>query len=301
MAAVHRTDPARREGLPDYPFAPHHVEIVDAELGPLRVHYLDEGPRSAPTVVLLHGEPSWSYLYRHMIPPLADAGLRVLAPDLVGFGFSDKPTSTDVYSYARHVAWLTAWFEAVDPQGVTLFCQDWGGLLGLCVVAGQPQRFARVMAANTALPEGGGEMPEAFAAWRKFAATSEDLPVGQILQGGTVRTLSDAEMAAYDAPFDRLAAKAGARVFPALVPIEPDAPGVAVTRAAWQVLETLEIPFATAFSDQDPVTAGMETSFRERIPGAARAPHRRLAGGGHFLQEDVPGELAEALLAFVRG
>ena len=300
VAAVLRTDPTRREGLPDYDFAAHWLEIDDDVVGTLRMHYLDEGPRDAAPIVLLHGEPSWSYLYRHVIPPLVEAGHRVLAPDLVGFGFSDKPTDMALFSYERHVGWLTQWFTRLELSDITLFVQDWGGLLGLCVLASQAPRFRAVLAANTALPEGQGEMPEAFAAWRAFATTTEDLPVGQILQGGTARELSPAEVAAYDAPFESIPMKAAARVFPALVPVEPDLPGVAVTRAAWKVLETLEIPFATCFSDGDPVTAGGEAVFRERIPGARGQRHDRLAGGGHFLQEDVPEQIVarlEALLA----
>ena len=268
--AVLRTDPARREALPDYPFAPHWLEIEDDVVGPLRMHYLDEGPADAAPIVLLHGEPSWSYLYRHMIPPLVADGHRVLAPDLVGFGFSDKPTDRKLFSYERHVNWLTQWFSRLDLSAVTLFCQDWGGLLGLCVVAAERARFARVLAANTGLPVGEGEFPDAFAAWRKFATSTEDLPIGQILQSATVRELAPEEVAAYDAPFESLPMKAAARVFPALVPVDPESPGVAVTKAAWQVLETLEIPFATCFSDEDPVTAGQEVRFRERIPGASR-------------------------------
>jgi haloalkane dehalogenase len=292
-----RTDDARFEGLPDYPFQPHYAEVAG-----LRVHYLDEGPREGPVMLLLHGEPSWSYLYRHMIPPLAAAGYRVIAPDLVGFGKSDKPTRREDYSYAAHVEWLRALlFERLALADITLFAQDWGGLIGLRLVGEHPERFARLALSNTFLPDGSGEMPEAFLRWREFSQAVPEFPSGRILQMATSRQLSDAEMAAYDAPFPEERHKAGARAFPMLVPTTADDPALPANRAAWVVLEQWSKPLLTLFSDSDPITAGLDRVFRERVPGAAGQPHRTIVGAHHFVQEDAAAELAAVLLAWAPG
>ncbi len=297
---VLRTPDERFADLPGYPFAPHHVEIDDGEGGTLRVHHVDEGPEDGDVVLLLHGEPSWSYLYRTMIPVLAGAGRRVVAPDLVGFGRSDKPTRREDYTYQRHVDWLDAVvFGALDLHDVTLVCQDWGGLLGLRLVADRPERFRAVVAANTFLPTGEAAPSEAFMAWQRFSQEVPELPVGQILQGATVTTLPDEVVAAYDAPFPDEASKAGARVFPSLVPTAPDDPAAAANRAAWEVLARWEKPFLTAFSDSDPITGGGDRVFQRLVPGARGMPHTTLAGGGHFLQEDVGPELGRVVAAFV--
>lgn len=296
---VLRTPDERFANLPDYSFAPHYVEIPSGDGGALRMHYLDEGPRGAAPVLCLHGEPSWSFLYRKMIPGIAAAGHRVVAPDLVGFGKSDKPAERGDYTYQRHVDWLRAFVEALDLRRITLFCQDWGGLLGLRLVAEHPDRFARVVAANTFLPVGDGTPSEAFLAWRNFSQSVPEFPTGRILQGATVTELSPEVVAAYDAPFPDESYKAGARQFPTLVPITPDDPASAANRAAWQSLARFEKPFLTAFSDSDPVTRGGDALMRDRIPGTRGQKHVTIAGGGHFLQEDRGEELARVVVQFI--
>ncbi len=296
-----RTPDSRFDGLPGYDFAPNYAEVADPGGGSLRVHYLDEGPTDAPTVLLMHGEPSWSYLYRHMIPVLRDAGLRALAPDLVGFGRSDKPARRDDYTYERHVEWMRSLlFHALDLTGLTLVGQDWGGLVGLRLVAEHSERFDRVVAANTSLPTGDGKVGEAFLNWRKFSQEVEPFPAGTIVNFGCTTDLSPEVIAAYDAPFPDSSYVAGARQFPLLVPIEPDDPASAANRAAWRALEHFEKPFLTAFSDQDPIMRGLDAPFQQRVPGAAGQPHATIAGGGHFLQEDRGPELARVVVDFVR-
>lgn len=293
---VLRTPDDRFTDLPGYPFAPHYVDVNG-----IRIHTVDEGPSVAAPVLMLHGEPSWSFLYRKMIPILLDAGHRCVAPDLVGFGRSDKPARREDYSYQNHVDWLrAALFDALDLRDITLVCQDWGGLLGLRLLAENPERFARVVAANTALPTGDDGAPgPAFEAWLKFSQEAPEFPIGQILQNATVSELAPDVVAAYDAPFPDESYKAGARQFPALVPIRPDDPASDANRAAWATLEKLEIPFLTAFSDQDPVLGHMAPALHERIPGAKGQPHTVLKGGGHFLQEDVGPELARVTAEFI--
>lgn len=300
MTAVLRTPDTRFADLPDYPFAPNYLEIVDDRLGALRLHYLDEGPRDGPIILLMHGEPSWSYLYRKMIPPLVDAGFRCIAPDLIGFGKSDKPTQKSDYSYARHVGWMCSFLTQLDLSEVTLFCQDWGGLLGLRVVAAHSGRFARLVISNTALPEGSlGEFNIAFTNWRLFAKYAPVLPIGRILNKGSARGCDAATRAAYDAPFPNRRYKAGARIFPQLVPTSPDDPGAIDNRAAWKVLERFSGPVLTLFGDADPVTLGWEKRFQARIPGACGQPHQIIGNAGHFIQEDAPVELTNAIIAFM--
>lgn len=297
---VLRTADTRFENLPGYPFAPHYVEL-DSGLGPaLRVHYVDEGPRSGPLVLCMHGEPSWSYLYRHMIPRFAEAGCRVVAPDLIGFGKSDKLALREAYTYARHVGWMRAFVEALDLREITLVCQDWGGLIGLRLVAELPERFARVVAANTGLPTGEQRVHDAFHAWRKFSQEVPVFPVGAILNGATTSELSAEVIAAYDAPFPDESYKAAVRQFPVLVPITPDDPAAADNRRAWGVLREWKKPFLTAFSDRDPITRGGEQVFQKLVPGAQQQPHVTMSGGGHFLQEDVGPELARVVLSFMQ-
>jgi haloalkane dehalogenase len=297
---VLRTPEERFDGLAGYPFDPHHVEIDDGDGGTLRVHHLDEGPADGPVVLLLHGEPSWSYLYRTMVPILVGAGLRAVAPDLVGFGRSDKPARREDHTYQRHVDWLRAVvFDGLDLTDVTLVCQDWGGLLGLRLVADHPQRFAGVVAANTFLPTGEATPSEAFLRWQRFSQEVPELPVGMILQGGTVTELPDEVVAAYEAPFPDETYKEGARQLPVLVPTTSDDPGAVANQAAWASLERFDRPFVTAFSDQDPVTRGADAALQRRIAGAAGQPHITLAGGGHFLQEDVGPELARVVVDLV--
>ncbi len=290
-----RTPDARFENLPDYPFPPNYVDVDG-----MRMHYVDEGPRDGDVVLLLHGEPSWSYLYRTMIPPLRAAGLRVIAPDLIGFGRSDKPTRKSDYSYAAHVAWMVQFIEQLDLRGITLFCQDWGSLIGLRAAAENEQRFARIALGNGGMPTGDQELPKAFRIWRAFARFSPWFPVGRIVQSGTVTELSDEVVAAYDAPFPSSKFKAGARAFPMLVPTTPNDPASEANRAAWKVFGQWQKPFLTTFSNRDPVTRGGEVPWQETVPGAKNRNHVKIKNAGHFLQEDKGPELAELLLKFMR-
>ncbi len=295
---IFRTPDARFANLPDFPFTPHYCEIKDADGTPLRIHYLDEGPPSASPVLLMHGEPSWSFLYRKIVANLAVRGHRAVAPDLVGFGRSDKPADQSDYTFERHVRWMSDWLAATRLTDITLFCQDWGGLIGLRLVAAFPEKFARVVVANTGLPTGEG-FSAAFQQWLEFSQSIPVLPVGQIVGMGCKRGLSDAEKAAYDAPFPDESYKAGARRFPALVPITPEHGSVAENKAAWKVLEKFNKPFLTAFSDSDPVTKGGETIFQNRVPGTKGQKHVTIVDGGHFLQEDKPNEIADLIDGFI--
>lgn len=288
--------------LPGFGFEPHYASIDDLDGGTIRVHYLDEGPADAAPVLLMHGEPSWSYLYRTMIPILVSAGHRVVAPDLVGFGRSDKPAAQSDYSYGRHVDWMGQLvFGALDLHGVTFFGQDWGGLIGLRLVAAEPDRFARVVVANTGLPTGRGAPSKAFLAWQRFSQTAEQFPVGQIINGGTTTELGADIIAAYDAPFPDDRYTAGARILPTLVPTSTDDPASADNEAAWTVLEQFAKPFLCAFSDSDPITAGGDRPFLVKVPGAVGQSHVTIAGAGHFLQEDRGPELARVINDFIVG
>ena len=297
---VLRTPDSRFDNLADWRFAPHYVDITDAATGQaLRMAYVDEGPRDGAPVLLLHGEPSWSYLYRHIIAGLVSSGHRVLAPDLVGFGRSDKPADRNDYTYERHVSWLSQWFTDMDLRNVTLFCQDWGGLLGLRLVAAFPERFAGVVVANTGLPIGTA-FSEGFAQWLAFSQSTEDLPIGVIVNMGTARELSADEVAAYDAPFPDASYKGGACQFPTLVPITPDHGSVDENKAAWVVLTQFDKPFVTAFSDADPITAGGDALFQKLVPGAKDQPHVTLSGA-HFLQEDCPDDIVAVIEGVTAG
>jgi haloalkane dehalogenase len=295
VTEVLRTPDERFASLPGWGFEPRYVEVGVG----IRVHFVDEGPRDGDVVVLLHGEPSWSYLYRKMVPPLADAGFRVVAPDLVGFGRSDKLASRGDYTYAAHVEWMrAALFDALGLRDITLVCQDWGGLIGLRLVAEHEGRFARVVAANTGLPTGDQRLTDAFLAWQQFSQEAPEFPVGRIVAGGCATTPPDEVVAAYDAPFPDESYKEGARQFPVLVPTRPDDPAAAANRAAWEVLARWEKPFLTAFSDGDPITRGGERVFQQRVPGAKGQPHVVIEGGGHFLQEDRGEELARVVIGW---
>ena len=291
---VLRTPDAAFGGIDDFAFAPHYAEIVDPQDGTrLRLHYIDEGPRDAPIVLMMHGEPSWCYLYRHMIGPIIAAGYRVIAPDLIGFGKSDKSARQADYSYARHVDWMRLGIEQLDLEAMTLACQDWGSLVGLRLVADMPQRFAAVALSNGGLPEG-GPAPRAFAIWRAFSQCSPVFPIGRIISKGTRRGLSKAEIAAYDAPFPTSAYKAGARIFPTFVPFEGNS-AVPDQKQAWTALERWDKPFVCCFSDGDPITRGGEALFIGRVPGADGQAHTTLKGG-HFIQEDDPQGFVAAIL-----
>lgn len=289
-----RTPDERFANLPGYPFAPHYVEV-----GGVRIHYVDEGPRDAAPVLMLHGEPSWSYLYRKMIPIVAAAGSRVVAPDLVGFGRSDKPSQREDYTYQRHVAWMAGLLDALALRDVTLVCQDWGGLIGLRLVGEQPDRFARVVAANTFLPTGDQDPGRAFRRWQRFSQETPVFHAGGIVKGACATELAPEVIAAYDAPFPDDSYLAGARQFPLLVPTTPDDPAAEPNRRAWEVLRRWDKPFLTAFSDGDPITRGADEVLQAQIPGAAAQPHTTIAGAGHFLQEDKGEELAQVVVDFI--
>ncbi len=300
---VLRTPEERFVSVPDFPYPVGHVTFAG---GPtvggeaLRMAFVEAGPPDGEVVVLLHGEPSWSFLWRRVIPALVDAGLRVVAPDLIGFGRSDKPADRAAYTYAAHVEWVReALFEGLELQDVTLVGQDWGGLIGLRLVAEHPDRFARVVVANTGLPTGDSPMSEAFLAWQRFSQESPRFDVGRIVANGCVKPLPPEVVSAYDAPFPDDSYKAGARAFPALVPTSPDDPAAAANRAAWEALARWDKPFLTAFSDSDPITGGGDAVFQRAVPGARVRPHVTLAGGGHFLQEDVGPELGRVVARLV--
>jgi haloalkane dehalogenase len=297
------TPEERFRGLAGYPFAPRFVQVDPAGL---RMHYVDEGPSERAPVLMLHGEPSWSYLYRSMIPPCVAAGHRVVAPDLVGFGRSSKPTRIEDYSYQRHCDWVRAFVERLDLRGITLFCQDWGSLIGLRLAAELEERFARVVVGNGFLPAGrppgsglrGALNLAAFLAWRTYARFVPRFRASSILRFGTARQLDAEELRAYDAPFPDDRYLAGARAFPRLVPLSERDPAAARNREGWAVLERWEKPFLTAFSDGDPITRGLDRSFHERVPGAKGMRHRTVRGG-HFLQEDSGPELASLLVELI--
>ena len=298
-----RTPDERFASLPDFAFAPHYVDVPSGDgAGTLRVHYLDEGPARGPVVLCMHGEPSWSFLYRKMLPVLTGAGLRCIAPDLIGFGRSDKPTERGDYTYARHVEWMrSALFDALDLHDVTLVGQDWGGLIGLRLVGEHPDRFARVVTANTFLPIGDRPAGKAFLNWQRFSQTVEDFDVGFIVGTGCNSELAPDVYAAYNAPFPDDAYKAGARQFPMLVPTSPDDPASDANRKAWETLRAFDKPFLTAFSDSDPITRGGDAAFQREVPGCAGQPHTTIAGGGHFLQEDCGEQLAQVVASWVAG
>ncbi len=294
-----RTPDDRFNDLPDYDFEPHYLQIADGDGdgGTLRVHYIDEGPVEAAPILLMHGEPSWSFLYRHMIPVLVAAGHRCVAPDLVGFGRSDKPTEVTDYTYARHVRWMSeVIFDQLDLVDITYFGQDWGGLIGLRVLAEQPERYARVVISNTGLPTADRKLSDAFLAWQKYSKESPDFNIGKIVSGGCATNVSAEVIAAYDAPFPDDTYKAGARIFPSLVPRSLDDPAHIANVAAWDALRTFDRPFLCAFSDQDAVTKGGESIFIRNVPGAVGQSHTTIVGGGHFVQEDKGPELAHVIL-----
>jgi haloalkane dehalogenase len=324
-----RTPDERFANLNGYPFTPNYIDVDAGDGSQLRMHYLDEGPADGELILCLHGQPSLSYLYRKMIPILAGAGYRVVAPDLIGFGRSDKPTNRADYTYANHVSWLGQLVTQLDLNQITMMCQDWGGLIGLRVLSDNPDRFARVVAGNTGLPDAKGipdemagpmhalfdtipalppaEMSEklrenehgaGFMYWIKYCDGYPDLVISDVMGISATTELTTELRAAYDAPFPSEEYKQGARQFPSLVPIFPDNVAIAANREAWKVLEAFERPFLTAFSDKDPVTAGGEKRFQASVPGAQGQKHETITDGGHFLQEDKPEHLSKVIIQF---
>ena len=294
-----RTPDDRFGNLPGYDFEPDYLDVPDGEGGQLRIHCIDEGPQDANPVLMIHGEPSWCYLYRKMIPGIVAAGHRAIAPDLIGFGRSDKPAEKSDYTFQRHVDWMTSWLEQMDLQNITFFGQDWGSLIGLRLVAENPDRFARVIIGNGGLPTGEGTPGEAFMLWQKFSQESPTFDIGRLINRATTTPLSDEVIAAYDAPFPDDSYKAGARIFPSLVPTTADDPAASANKKAWEVLMKWEKPFLTTFSDSDAVTKGGEHAFQGRVPGAKGQPHVTIENAGHFLQEDKGEELAKIVVDFM--
>lgn len=290
-----RTPDERFANLPYYPFKPNYVDF-----GETRMHFVDEGNSDAKeTVLMLHGEPSWSFLYRKMIPIAADAGHRVIAPDLIGFGKSDKFTEPEKYTYQMHVDSIKNLIEKLGLESITLVCQDWGGLIGLRIVGEMPERFSRVVAANTFLPTGDEEIPKAFKMWLKMSQAIPFFPVGKVIKMGCTTKLPKDVINAYKAPFPKEKYKTAAKVFPTLVPITPDDPASEANRKAWKVLRKFEKPFLTAFSDGDPITRGADKVLQKLIPGAKDQPHTTIKDAGHFLQEDKGEELANVVVDFI--
>lgn len=294
------TAPSQFADLHEYPFKEHYFAVDDNYGGSLNLHYVDEGPAQGEVILMLHGEPSWSYLYRNMITPMVTAGYRVIAPDLIGFGKSDKPTRRCDYTYRRHVDWIRLLLLKLKLYQITLVCQDWGGLIGLRLVAEHSELFARVLAANTMLPTGDHPPSEAFLNWQKYSQTVETFPIADIIQKGCLKPLSPAILHAYDAPFPEESYKAGARQFPVLVPITPNDLASTANRHAWKALKKFNKPFITAFSDQDPITAGAERILQKLIPGCVGQSHTTIENSGHFLQEDQPEALCKVLLDFIQ-
>lgn len=321
-----RTPDAHFDNLQDYPFSPNYLTVADTEGGELRIHYLDQGPADGPVVLLLHGQPVWSYLYRFMIPLLVDKGFRVIAPDLVGFGRSDKPTKIEDYTYARHVTWMSDWLTQMDLKDVTVFFQDWGSLIGLRLVAAFPERFSHVVLSNGGLPAGpikrffgklmkliyplikvvnAEELPARFKSnfpapgflyWRKYCAQNPNFAIADVMQVSVNKPLPAEELAAYEAPFPDQSYMSGARKFPTLVPILEGEAEVPENKAAWRVLRQIDKPFMCAFSDNDPVTAGGDKKFLEQVPGCKGVKHRTISNAGHFVQEEQPEHCVQAIL-----
>jgi len=296
---VVRTPDEHFAGLEGYAFEPHYSDVSDEDGTVLRIHHLDEGPRNAAPILLMHGNPTWAYLYRKFVPPLVSGGHRVVAVDLVGCGRSDKPAERADYTQARHVDWLTKWLTQLDLRDITLFCQDWGGTLGLHLAAVHPERFARVIAANTGIPLGEGE-GEFMKMWVGMMRDAKSFPMQQMLPTGMAHAITPGEFAAYQAPFPDPSYEAGICQFPLLIAVQPDNPGVSANREAWDRLGRFDKPFLTLFGARDPVTRGGEKRLREHVPGAAGQAHHVFPGASHFIQEDVPDELVERILAFVR-
>jgi haloalkane dehalogenase len=297
-----RTPDDRFADLPDFGYEPRYASVPDGAGGALRMAYVDAGPADGPVALLLHGEPSWSFLYRLVIATLTAAGVRCVAPDLVGFGRSDKPARPEDHSYARHVEWTRALVvDVLDLRDLTLVGQDWGGLIGLRLAAEHSDRFSRIVAANTGLPTGDFDMPEIWWQFRRAVESAEVLDVARFVQSGCTSRLDASVLAAYDAPFPEESFKAGPRAMPALVPTRPDDPATEANRAAWERLTHSDTPFLVAFSDGDPITSAMAPILRRSMPGARGLEHPVIAGAGHFLQEDAGHELGEVVARFIRG
>jgi len=290
-----RTPEEKFNSIPDYPFSPHYINVTEE----LRMHYLDEGPPKGQIVLLLHGEPSWSFLYRKMIPIFVEAGYRTIVPDLIGFGKSDKPVNMDDYTYASHTKWLMSLINQLKLKGINMFCQDWGGLLGLRIAGLNPHLFSRIVAGNTMLPNGKGKPSEAFLQWQNYSKTCDVLAINKIMQNSTMIELTEAELNAYWSPFPDKEYMAGAKIFPSLVPTSPNDTAVPTNLDAWKGLASFTKPFLCLFSDNDPITAGGDKVLKKFIPGTNNMPHQTITDAGHFLQEDKGEEIANIMVDFI--
>ena len=290
-----RTPEGRFENLPNFPFKPNYVEFDG-----IRIHYVDEGPKDTEVILLMHGEPSWSFLYRYMIPILRDAGYRTIAPDLVGFGRSDKPTKKSDHTYRRHVEWISKVVKLLDLNNITLFCQDWGSLIGLRVVIENQERFWRIVLSNGGLPTGEQKQTKAFRDWQNFSRTATKFNIGEIIQSATVVKLPRDVIKAYDAPFPDDTYKAGARIMPSLVPTTKEDPEHEANKKAWEQFFQWKKPFLTAFSDSDPITRGGDKYWQVKVPGAQGQNHTIIKNAGHFVQEDKGPELANLIVEFIK-
>ncbi len=314
-----RTDDARFENLPGYPFQPHYVEVRNpyGDTG-LRMHYVDEGPKEAPTVLMVHGEPAWSYLYRKMIPIFASAGLRAVATDHIGFGRSDKLTRASHYSFENHIEWLRELVVALDLRDITIVCQDWGGPISMGLLSREVERISRIVAGNTMLHTAEAEL-EGRLVWANHSSGEHESTVGTMLLDWmhlshrssdfkasdsvpvvTVRNTAPDVIAAYDAPFPTEWHKAGMRQFPLLIPVTRTDPGAALNLETWRILGHFDRPFLTLFSDSDAATRGWAEIFQERVPGAKGQPHQILERAGHFWQEDCGDEAAQIIVDWIR-
>jgi haloalkane dehalogenase len=291
---VIRTPEERFKNLPDFPFEAKYLEVDG-----IRIHYIDEGPKNQAPILLMHGEPTWSFLYRHMISGLLKKGYRVMAPDLVGCGKSDKPKNKSDYTYALHVYWMTEWLKALDLKKIVMFCQDWGSLIGLRIAAENEDRFSGIILSNGGLPDGRQKFSKAFQAWKAFSKYSPIFEAGSIVSTGTVKKLSKEVVAAYNAPFPTNAYKAAIRIFPSLVPDQESSAGVEDNKAAWEVFKHWNKPFLTVWGKNDPITRGGEKYFIKVVPGAAHQKHQKLDEAGHFIQEDKPEALTEIIADFI--
>ncbi len=291
-----RTPEEKFKSIPNYAFEANYVDVGDD----LRMHYVDQGPVDGKIVLLLHGEPSWSFLYRHMIPLFVDAGYRTIAPDLIGFGKSDKPVEMDAYTYATHTQWLMTCIQSLGLTDINLFCQDWGGLLGLRIAGLHPDLFARIVVGNSMLPNGKGTPPEAFLQWQEYSRKAEVLAIPKIMQNSTIKELSQDELDAYTAPFPSKEYMAGAKIFPSLVPTSADDVAIPENLKAWQGLAAFTKPFLCLFSDKDPITAGGDRIFQKYVPGCKGMPHQTITDAGHFLQEDKGEEIAKLMIDFMK-
>lgn len=299
MTVLRTPDECFRD-LPDFDFEPRYLMLRDPGLGELRMHYVAEGSPAATTVLILHGEPAWSFMFRHTIPVLVDAGLRVVVPDLVGFGRSDKPSRQSDYSYESHVRWLTQFVTTLGLRGAVLAGHDWGGLLGLRLVTGVEGLAKGYVASNHGYPTGDMPPNEALRQWQEYAASATEFDVSAIIARACVSSLADQTLHGYDAPYPDDSFKAGARVFPALIPVRPDDPSAPAVRASREVLARSDMPFLTVYGEQDPIGGAGDAMFHSLVPGAKEQPHIRLANAGHNLPEDAGDLLGRAVADFVK-